>query len=90
MPAPRERIVLPADALVIKQVLESMVHSVVQDCQSCLHLGACACQQCRSAWLQGIKEYEPRVVHQLLDFMYRNVAEVLEVAKVKFCETTAY
>ena len=31
---------------------------------------------------QGIKEYEPRVVHQLLDFMYRNVAEVLQVAEV--------
>lgn len=44
---------LPSDALVIKQVLESM----------------------------GIKEYEPRVVHQLLDFMYRNVAEVLQVAE---------
>lgn len=29
----------------------------------------------------GIKEYEPRVVHQLLDFMYRNVAEVLHVAE---------
>ncbi|KAL3146983.1 hypothetical protein ABBQ38_014951 [Trebouxia sp. C0009 RCD-2024] len=44
---------LPSDALVVKQVLESM----------------------------GIKEYEPRVVHQLLDFMYRNVAEVLQVAE---------
>lgn len=32
-------------------------------------------------FLQGIKEYEPRVVHQLLDFMYRNVAEVLQVAE---------
>lgn len=35
--------------------------------------------------LQGIKEYEPRVVHQLLDFMYRNVAEVLQVAEVTSC-----
>lgn len=37
-------------------------------------------QPCAS-YLQGIKEYEPRVVHQLLDFMYRNVAEVLQVAE---------
>lgn len=29
----------------------------------------------------GIKEYEPTVVHQLLEFMYRNVAEVLQVAE---------
>ena len=33
--------------------------------------------------LQGVKEYEPRVVHQLLDFMYRNVAEVVQAAEVK-------
>lgn len=53
MPAPREDDLMPSDALVIKQVLDST----------------------------GIKEYEPRVVHQLLDFMYRNVAEVLQVAE---------
>lgn len=41
----------------------------------------------RQSGLQGIKEYEPRVVHQLLDFMYRNVAEVLQVAEVKLCES---
>ncbi|KAL3135215.1 Transcription initiation factor TFIID subunit 9B, variant 4 [Trebouxia sp. C0009 RCD-2024] len=29
----------------------------------------------------GIKDYEPRVVQQLLDFVYRNVAEVLQVAE---------
>ena len=39
----------------------------------------------REPGLQGIKEYEPRVVHQLLDFMYRNVAEVLQVAEVSRC-----
>ncbi|KAL3135212.1 Transcription initiation factor TFIID subunit 9B [Trebouxia sp. C0009 RCD-2024] len=31
--------------------------------------------------MQGIKDYEPRVVQQLLDFVYRNVAEVLQVAE---------
>ena len=45
----------------------------------------------REPGLQGIKEYEPRVVHQLLDFMYRNVAEVLQVAEVSLCRySTSY
>jgi hypothetical protein len=31
---------------------------------------------------QGVKEYEPRVVTQLLDFVYRYVTDVLQDAEV--------
>ena len=31
---------------------------------------------------QGVKEYEPRVVNQLLDFVYRYVTDVLQDAEV--------
>lgn len=79
---------LPSDALVIKQVLESMVPVAVEGslavCGS--HTAAAMPEIC--CGLQGIKEYEPRVVHQLLDFMYRNVAEVLQVAEVSTPMTT--
>ena len=80
MPVTREEVVLPSDALVIKQVLDSMVNAVTElSVFTLLHKTL----QEREPGLQGIKEYEPRVVHQLLDFMYRNVAEVLQVAEVK-------
>ncbi len=32
--------------------------------------------------MQGVEEYEPRVVHQLLDFMYGYVSGVLQDAEV--------
>ena len=32
--------------------------------------------------LQGIQEYEPRVVKQLMDFVYRYISEVLQDAEV--------
>lgn len=32
--------------------------------------------------LQGVSEYEPRVVEQLLNFMYRHVADILQDAEV--------
>ena len=32
--------------------------------------------------LQGVTEYEPRVVEQLLNFMYRHVADILQDAEV--------
>ena len=32
---------------------------------------------------QGVKDYEPRVVNQLLDFAYRYVCEVLQDAEVR-------
>ena len=90
MPVPKEDNLLPSDALVVKQVLDSMV-------PLCLCTGRCWSLP-RHAYdqlvtcigrltsssfdtTQGIKEYEPKVVHQLLDFMYRNVAEVLQVAE---------
>lgn len=31
---------------------------------------------------QGIREYEPRVLQQLMDFMYRYTAEILQDAEV--------
>lgn len=33
--------------------------------------------------LQGVTEYEPRVVEQLLNFMYRHVADILQDAEVR-------
>ena len=95
MPAPKEEEMMPSDALAIKQVLESMVILIStplvpladflgagplhQFTDSVIESKACGSN------LQGIKEYETRVVHQLLDFMYRNVAEVLQVAEVNDC-----
>jgi len=35
----------------------------------------------------NVEEYEPRVVQQLLDFMYRHVNEVLEDAEVRVGES---
>ena len=42
MPAPREEAMLPSDALVIKQVLDSMVANIVQSCQPSQVLVLCA------------------------------------------------
>ncbi len=36
----------------------------------------------RTHFAQGVKEYEPRVVNQLLDFVYRYVCDVLQDAEV--------
>jgi hypothetical protein len=33
---------------------------------------------------QGVDDYEPRVVHQLLDFMYAHVSGVLQDAEARF------
>ena len=38
---------------------------------------------CTNGIAQNVEEYEPRVVQQLLDFMYRHVNEVLEDAEVR-------
>ena len=37
--------------------------------------------------LQGVSKYEPQVVHQLLNFAYRHVSEVLQDAEVRFCQS---
>ena len=37
--------------------------------------------------MQGVDEYEPRVVHQLLDFMYGYVSGVLQDAEVSLPHT---
>ena len=42
------------------------------------HVLSPACAQLE----QGVKEYEPRVVNQLLDFVYRYVCDVLQDAEV--------
>lgn len=80
---------MPSDALVIKQVLDSMVCAVPCQCDqasactafSSSQLCTCFASGQTLFWVQGVKEYEPKVVHQLLDFMYRNVTEVLQVAE---------
>ncbi len=33
--------------------------------------------------MQGVTDYEPRVVEQLLDFLYRYVSETLQDADVR-------
>ncbi len=35
--------------------------------------------------MQGVTDYEPRVVEQLLDFLYRYVSETLQDADVRIC-----
>ena len=33
--------------------------------------------------MQGVRDYEPRVVHQLMDLMYRYTADILQDADVR-------
>lgn len=108
---------LPQDALLVKEVLESMV-GCVQLLQSTAAAGAgtSARPALELSWrsapagcppsplplaapssttcttppspaanprLQGVKQYEPRVLQQLMDFMYRYTAEILQDAEVR-------
>lgn len=38
--------------------------------------------------MQGVTDYEPRVVNQLLNFVYRHVADILLDAEVHFLSET--
>lgn len=42
----------------------------------------------RNRGRQGVEDYEPRVVHQLLDFMYAHVSGVLQDAEVGLISST--
>ena len=70
---------MPSDAVAVKRILEEMV-------PLCFERHACkVLSRPDTGWkphLQGVQDYEPGVITQLLNFMYRYVSEVLQDAEV--------
>ena len=70
---------LPPDAVTIAELLDSMVSKYI-NC-SLMHMPFSETVNCNGL-LQGVRDYEPRVIQQLLDCMYRHVSDILQDAEV--------